>query len=70
MDNDKNSRGNAFENKGDSSSLTTRELCNEAFVVPKGKSKEFLECFKAKKTSSSTVSFWDECRVVTGETKE
>ncbi|MGF9891521.1 hypothetical protein ABEX78_22960 [Priestia megaterium] len=52
------------KDKGDSSLLATRKFSDEAFVVPADKSKEFLERFKAKKASSSTTSFWDECRIV------
>jgi len=63
-------KNNNSRNKGDDSLLATRKLSNEAFVVPKGKSKEFLERFKAKKTSGSTASFWDECRTVSGKNKK
>ena len=38
------------KDKGDSSLLATGKCANEAFVVPEGKSKEFLERLKAKKS--------------------
>ncbi|QJX80009.1 hypothetical protein [Priestia megaterium] len=63
-------KNNNSRKKGDDSLLATRKLSNEAFVVPKGKSKEFLERFNAKKTSRSTASFWDECRTVSGKNKK
>lgn len=70
MANNNEFRENGFREKRDNNLLTTRKFCNEAFVIPKGKSRDFLERFKAKKTGKSSISFWEECKTVTQKTNE